>query len=51
MRVAQIGLGAMGMPTMRNLIAAGHELTVFDLDPEALRVAAMQGEHVRTPSF
>lgn len=39
----------MGMPTMRNLIAAGHDLTVFDLDPEALRVAAMQGKAATPP--
>ena len=43
MRVAQIGLGAMGMPTASNLRAAGHELIVFDLSHEALAAAAELG--------
>ncbi len=33
--VAFIGLGNMGGPMARNLVAAGHEVTVFDLVPEA----------------
>ena len=33
--VAFIGLGNMGGPMAKNLVAAGHEVTVFDLVPEA----------------
>ena len=32
-----IGLGNMGGPMARNLLAAGHRLTVFDVVPEAVR--------------
>ncbi len=37
-----IGLGNMGAPMARNLIRAGHRLTVFDVVPEA--VARLTGE-------
>ncbi len=48
-RVAFIGLGTMGLPMARNLLAAGHEVVACDLDPiraEALgaRVAATAAE-------
>ncbi|WP_299393770.1 NAD(P)-dependent oxidoreductase [Pelagibius sp.] len=33
MRIAFIGLGNVGFPLARNLQRAGHDLTVFDLDP------------------
>ncbi len=33
--VAFIGLGNMGGPMAKNLLAAGHEVTVFDLMPAA----------------
>ena len=33
--VAFIGLGNMGGPMAKNLVAAGHTVTVFDLMPEA----------------
>ncbi len=33
--IAFIGLGNMGGPMARNLVAAGHAVTVFDLMPEA----------------
>ena len=33
MKIGFIGLGNMGLPMARNLIAAGHELTAFDIDP------------------
>jgi 3-hydroxyisobutyrate dehydrogenase len=32
-RVAFIGLGTMGLPMARNLVAAGHELVAVDADP------------------
>ena len=43
MRVAFVGLGTMGLPMARHLVAAGHQLVGYDLDPsrvEALGVAA-----------
>lgn len=48
-RVAFIGLGTMGLPMARNLLAAGHEVVACDLDParaEALggRIAATAAE-------
>jgi 3-hydroxyisobutyrate dehydrogenase len=42
-RVALIGLGTMGAPFARNLVAAGHELVGCDVDPsraDALGIAA-----------
>lgn len=35
MKVAFLGLGTMGAPMARNLIAAGHELAVYDIVPQA----------------
>jgi 3-hydroxyisobutyrate dehydrogenase len=34
MRVGYLGLGSMGAPMARNLTAAGHDVTVYDLDAE-----------------
>lgn len=39
-KIAFIGLGNMGRPMALNLVGAGHALTVFDLNPDA--VAALQ---------
>ncbi|WP_439894072.1 3-hydroxyisobutyrate dehydrogenase (plasmid) [Ralstonia sp. 25C] len=36
MKIAFIGLGNMGAPMARNLIKAGHALTVFDLNTQAV---------------
>ncbi|QWD90223.1 3-hydroxyisobutyrate dehydrogenase [Polynucleobacter sp. MWH-Braz-FAM2G] len=36
MKIGFIGLGNMGAPMARNLIKAGHDLTVFDLSADAL---------------
>ena len=33
MRLGFIGLGSMGAAMARNLAGAGHDLTVYDLDP------------------
>jgi len=41
--VGFIGLGNMGAPMMRNLIKAGHALTVFDLSEAACKAAAGAG--------
>jgi 3-hydroxyisobutyrate dehydrogenase len=33
-RIAFIGIGTMGLPMARNLLAAGHDVVACDLDPE-----------------
>ncbi|AMA44696.1 3-hydroxyisobutyrate dehydrogenase [Pseudomonas alabamensis] len=48
MRIAFIGLGNMGAPMARNLLAAGHELTLFDLNQQVLSELAERGGQVRT---
>jgi putative dehydrogenase len=35
-RIGFVGLGAMGLPMARNLLAAGHELAGFDLKPASM---------------
>ncbi|MGH9485406.1 MAG: NAD(P)-dependent oxidoreductase [Terriglobales bacterium] len=42
-RVGFIGLGTMGGPMARNLLKAGHHLTVFDVRPEAMAPFAAIG--------
>ena len=44
--VAFIGLGNMGGPMATNLVNAGHEVTVFDLVPEACAQLAEAGAAV-----
>ena len=39
-RLGFIGLGAMGAPMARNLVAAGFELAVFDVDKQRARAFA-----------
>lgn len=46
MRIAFIGLGNMGAPMARNLLAAGHELTLFDLNRQVLDALAELGGQV-----
>ena len=36
MKIAFIGLGIMGKPMAKNLLKAGHELTVFDNNADAI---------------
>ena len=43
MRVAFIGIGNMGKPMSRNLVKAGHQVTGFDLMPEARAYLQSQG--------
>jgi 4-hydroxybutyrate dehydrogenase/sulfolactaldehyde 3-reductase len=38
-----IGLGTMGAPMARNLLKAGHQLTVYDLNPAAVRALVTAG--------
>lgn len=42
-RIGFIGVGTMGKPMARNLIAAGYELAVFDLLPEPVEELARLG--------
>ncbi|HBA35742.1 MAG TPA: 3-hydroxyisobutyrate dehydrogenase, partial [Gammaproteobacteria bacterium] len=41
--IAFIGLGNMGLPMAQNLLAAGHQLSVFDLVPAAIEKAVSAG--------
>ncbi|MDQ7879255.1 3-hydroxyisobutyrate dehydrogenase [Microbacterium sp. QXD-8] len=43
MKIAFLGLGHMGLPMARNLAAAGHEVTGFDVMPAAVSAAADGG--------
>ena len=36
MKIGFIGLGIMGRPMAKNLVKAGYELTVYDLNKEAV---------------
>ena len=42
-RIAFIGAGNMGMPMVRNLLAAGHEVRAYDVSPDALAEAVQAG--------
>ena len=42
-RVAFVGLGTMGGPMARNLLKAGHALSVFDVNPDAIAALAAVG--------
>jgi 3-hydroxyisobutyrate dehydrogenase-like beta-hydroxyacid dehydrogenase len=46
MNIGFIGLGMMGNPMAQNLLKAGHELTVFDISPEAVQKCADLGATV-----
>ena len=47
MKIGFIGLGHMGGPMARNLLKAGHALTVFDLSEAALDEAKTSGRDAR----
>ena len=42
MKIAFFGLGHMGGPMAANLLKAGHELSVFDLQPALVDTLAAQ---------
>jgi 3-hydroxyisobutyrate dehydrogenase len=42
-RIAFIGVGTMGLPMARNLVRKGFAVTAYDVDPEAVKVAAAAG--------
>ena len=48
MRIGAIGLGTMGLPMARQLLAAGHEVVGCDLDPT--RVEALGATRAETPA-
>ncbi len=43
MKIGFIGLGIMGKPMSKNLIKAGHELTVFDIVESAVKELESMG--------
>jgi 3-hydroxyisobutyrate dehydrogenase-like beta-hydroxyacid dehydrogenase len=48
MRIGFVGLGLMGLPMARHLIAAGHELFVASSSPKPLQILASEGATVCT---
>jgi 3-hydroxyisobutyrate dehydrogenase len=42
-RIAFIGAGNMGLPMVRNLLAASHEVRAYDVSPDALAEAVQAG--------
>ena len=46
--VGLIGVGNMGMGMSRNILKAGHELTVYDVRPEPLEILAQEGARAAT---
>lgn len=44
-KIGFIGLGHMGLPMMQNLLKAGHELYVFDINSSILADVATMGAH------
>ena len=47
-KVGLIGAGNMGMGMSRNILKAGHELTVYDVRPEPLETLVQDGAHAAT---
>ena len=43
MKIGFIGLGIMGKPMAKNLIKAGHELTVYDINPDPVKEVVAAG--------
>ena len=41
--IAFIGLGQMGAPMAKNLLKQGHQLNVFDVNPQAVQALAESG--------
>eukprot|EP00965_Chrysotila_dentata_P168760 5573282-Pleurochrysis_carterae.AAC.1 len=48
MKVGFVGLGAMGAPMAANLLHAGHELSVFDVNAEAMKNLVAKGARAAT---
>lgn len=43
MKIGFIGLGAMGMPMARNVLKAGHRVTVYDVDSNKIEIMQKEG--------
>ena len=43
MKIAMIGQGKMGANMTRRLLQGGHQVVVFDLNPEAVQEAVRHG--------
>ncbi|TDL32929.1 2-hydroxy-3-oxopropionate reductase [Jeotgalibacillus sp. S-D1] len=43
MKIGFIGLGIMGKPMVKNLLAEGYDVTVYDLNTEAIRELELRG--------
>ena len=43
MKLAMIGLGKMGANMAKRLLNGGHEVVVFDLNPDAIKIAEAEG--------
>jgi 3-hydroxyisobutyrate dehydrogenase-like beta-hydroxyacid dehydrogenase len=51
MEIGFVGLGNMGGPMSRRLVAAGHRLTVFDTRREAMEpLVALGAEAAKSPA-
>jgi 3-hydroxyisobutyrate dehydrogenase len=48
MRIGFVGVGTMGRPMAENLLAKGHEVTLFDHDPSALAAFAGRAHLARS---
>ena len=42
-RIGFIGVGTMGLPMAKNLVAKGFAVTAFDTNPDAVKAAAAAG--------
>lgn len=47
-KVGFIGIGVMGLPMARNLILGGHNVRVFDINPDALETMRQNGAELAT---
>jgi len=45
MRLGMIGLGKMGLPLARQMMADGHEVCGYDIDPERMKMFKEAGGH------
>ncbi|MGH0051863.1 MAG: NAD(P)-binding domain-containing protein, partial [Sphaerochaetaceae bacterium] len=48
MKIGFIGLGIMGKPMARNLIKAGHDLVVYDINTENIEILQKDGASAGT---
>ena len=46
-KIGFIGLGIMGRPMVKNLLKAGHEVTVYDIMPAGMDEVAAAGAQMK----